>query len=198
MRVAIYGRVSTTDKGQEVENQLLRLRDYIKANDGWELYKEYVDRKQGWKPDRPEFKAMYLDASQKLFDVVLFWSLDRFSREGVSKTLQYLDILRGYKIGFRSLQEPYIDTLGPFSDVVISLLATIAKFEHTRFGERVKAGLARRKSQGGRIGRAPIIFDMGKAEALHNGGMSLRMVAKHLGVKKTTLIERMRGREVNL
>lgn len=193
MRVAIYGRVSTTDKGQEVDNQLIACREYTKRNN-WDIYQEYVDRKQGWKPDRPEFKRMFLDASQKLFDLVLFWSLDRFSREGTSKTLNYLDILKNYGVGFRSLQEPYIDTLGPFADVVISLLSTIAAFEHKRFGERVRAGLDRRRAKGLHVGSKPVIFNMEKAEELHRAGMSYRQIAKHLGLKKSMLAKRLKER----
>lgn len=191
MRTAIYGRVSTTDKGQEVENQLVKLREYAKVSN-WEVTKEYVDRKQGWKPDRPEFKAMFADASQKLFDIVLFWSLDRFSREGTSKTLQYLDILKKYGVGFRSLQEPYIDTLGPFSDVVIAVLATIAAFDRARYSERVRAGLDRRRSKGLHVGRAPVIFDRVIAQELYEELKSWRAVAKKMGLKKTTLLEAMK------
>jgi DNA invertase Pin-like site-specific DNA recombinase len=191
MRVVIYGRVSTSDKGQEVDNQLIKLREYARAN-SWEITKEYVDRKSGATGERVEFKNMYQAASKREFDVVLFWSLDRFSREGVSRTMRYLDILKGYKVHFRSLQESYIDSLGPFGEVVIALLAYVAEFERKRFGERVKAGLDRKRLRGEPIGRQLKIFDIEKVLALKNGGMSLRNIANHLGLKKSTVQDRLK------
>ena len=46
LRVALYARVSTKDKGQDYENQLLELREFVerKANEGWTLAHEYVDK----------------------------------------------------------------------------------------------------------------------------------------------------------
>lgn len=53
MKVAIYARISTIDKGQNVDLQLNDLRAYAAAR-GWKIYQEYVDkgqsgvRKRGW------------------------------------------------------------------------------------------------------------------------------------------------------
>ena len=85
-------------------------------------------------------------AHQKKFDVLLFWSLDRLSREGTARTLEYLQILTDNGINYHSYTEQYLSSMGPFSDVVISLLATIAKQERLRVSERVRAGLDFRKN----------------------------------------------------
>ena len=82
MRVALYGRVSTRDKGQDTENQLAQLRQYA-ASMGWQTVAEFVDHESGGKSDREQFQFMFQAASQRKFDVLLFWSLDRLSREGV-------------------------------------------------------------------------------------------------------------------
>lgn len=47
--------------------------------------------------NRIEFARRMADAAKHKFDLVLFWSLDRFSREGVVKTLYYLQRLDEYK-----------------------------------------------------------------------------------------------------
>src|SRR5258708_30074865 len=104
MRIAIYGRVST-DK-QDTENQLIQLREFAPTQ-GWQIVREYVDVESGSKSDRPEFQRMFRDASQRKFDLVLFWALDRLSREGVLATLQHLNPLDSYGVGFRSYSEPY-------------------------------------------------------------------------------------------
>ena len=124
--IALYARVSTRDRGQEVENQLAQMREFA-ARMGWSLVAEYIDHETGKHSDRMQFKQMFRDASQRKFDVVLFWSLDRLSREGVLATLQYLQTLTSYGVGWRSFTEQYLDSCGIFRDAVLSILATIAQ-----------------------------------------------------------------------
>jgi len=152
MRAALYGRVSTKDKGQDTENQLSQLRQYSAAM-GWNIVSEFVDYESGSKSDREQLQEMFKAASQRKFDVLLFWSLDRLSREGVLLTLQYLNRLTGYGIGWRSFTEQYLDSTGMFRDAVISILAVIAKQERNRISERTKAGLERARAKGKTLGR---------------------------------------------
>src|SRR6266849_5638239 len=152
MKIAIYARVSTKDKGQDTENQLVQLREFA-AKQHWTISREYIDRETGSTSDRVQFQAMFADAGRRKFDLVLFWSLDRLSREGVLETLQHLNRLTSYGVNYRSLSEQYFDSCGIFKDAVISILATIAKQERVRLSERVKAGQSRARLQGKRIGR---------------------------------------------
>jgi DNA invertase Pin-like site-specific DNA recombinase len=145
-RVAIYGRVSTRDKGQDVENQLAQLREFA-AKQGWTISCEYADRESGAKRNRIEFQEMFRDAAHRRFDLLLFWSLDRFTREGVLETLTHLNRLTGAGVGYRSFTESYFDSCGIFKDAVISILATIARQERIRLSERVRAGLARARGR---------------------------------------------------
>src|ERR1700722_10608548 len=112
-RVAVYGRVSTTDGRQDVENQLDELRRFA-ATQGWEIVTEYVDHESGGHSGRPEVQRMLGDAAERRFDVLLFWALDRLTREGALETLQYLTQLSGYGVAFRSFWEPYLDSCGAF------------------------------------------------------------------------------------
>ena len=116
-RVAIYGRVSTRDKGQEVENQLAQLREFG-AKQGWTISCEYADRESGANRDRIEFQEMFRDAAHRRFDLLLIWSLDRFTREGVLETLTLLNRLTGAGVGYRSFTEPYFDSCRIFKDAV--------------------------------------------------------------------------------
>ena len=154
-RVAVYARVSTRDR-QETLNQLAQLREFCRRQ-GWHLVSpEYIDRETGSVSSRANFQQMLLDASQRKFDVLLFWALDRLTREGTLATLQYLERLTSYQVGYKSFTEPYLDSCGTFKDVVISLLATMAKQERIRLGERVRAGIQHARSQGKRLGRPPL------------------------------------------
>jgi DNA invertase Pin-like site-specific DNA recombinase len=126
MRAAIYARVSTKDKGQSTENQTPDLRRFAQVL-GYEIYKEYTEEESGGTTNRSEFKKLFVDTHQRKFDLVLFWSLDRFSPEGTSATLQHLNLLGSYGVGFKSYTEQYLDSTGIFKEAVISILATVTK-----------------------------------------------------------------------
>ncbi len=181
VRAALYGRISTRDKGQDVENQLTQLRAFA-ARQGWTITHEFVDKESGSTADRKEFQAMFRAASQRKFDVLLFWSLDRLSREGVLETLQHLNRLTSYGVNYRSFTEQYFDSCGIFKDAVISILATIAKQERIRISERVKAGLERARSRGKRLGRPRgSRFDAARITRLRAQGRTIREIARELG-----------------
>jgi len=144
MKVAIYVRVSTTK--QEVENQLLQLREYSQKC-GYEIFKEYVDVISGKENSRPDYDLMFSDAHKRLFNIVLFWDLSRFSRAGTLFTLQKLKELENLGIEWESYQEPYFKSIGQFKDVLLSIMSTLAKIEREKISERTKAGLERSKKR---------------------------------------------------
>jgi DNA invertase Pin-like site-specific DNA recombinase len=184
VKVAIYTRVSR-DK-QDPKNQLRQLREFC-ATQNWTIVREYEDRASGKRADRDEFQEMLAAASRRQFDAVLFWALDRFSREGVFETLQHLQRLTSYGVGFRSFTEQYLDSCGMFRDAVIGILAAIAKQERVRISLRTLAGLERARAQGRVGGRPRIACDRDKVLQLHAGGNSLGDIAKQLGMTKTTV-----------
>jgi len=183
MKIAIYARVSTKDKGQETENQSSQLQEFA-SKQGWEIFDNYVDRESGAKSDRAEFQRMFSDASKRKFDLVLFWSLDRLSREGVLETLQHLNRLTSYGVGFKSYTEQYFDSCGIFKDAVIAILATVAKQERVRLSERTKAGLAIARSRGKVIGRPRLQVQPAEIARLRSQGHSLRSIGRTLGVSE--------------
>lgn len=183
MKIAVYARVSTKDKGQDTENQLAQLREFA-TKQGWTIYREYVDHESGAKIDRPEFTQMFDDASRRKFDLLLFWALDRLSREGALKTLQHLERLESYGVGFRSYTEPYFDSCGIFKEAVVSIVATLAKQERVRLSERTKAGLAIARSKGRVIGRPRLKVQPEEVAVLRSRGLSLRAIARSLGVSE--------------
>jgi DNA invertase Pin-like site-specific DNA recombinase len=152
LRIGIYARVSTDDKGQDPLNQLLQLREFA-IKQGWTIAKEYTDEVSAKNGDRKGFQAMWKDAAAHRFDCLLFWSLDRLTREGTLATLQYLRRLKDNGIAFKSYTEQYIDSLGVFSDAIIGIIAAMAMQERIRISDRTKAGLARVRAQGVKIGR---------------------------------------------
>lgn len=145
LNVALYVRVST-DR-QEVDNQLLQLRKYCERCN-YTIFKEYVDIISGKETSRPGFDQLFRDAHKRLFDLVLFWDLSRFSRSGTLYTLQKLKELENLNIDWESYNEPYFKSIGEFKSVVLSIIATVAKIERQKISERTKAGLERAKLKG--------------------------------------------------
>lgn len=196
-RVAIYARVSTKDKGQDVENQLDQLRSYC-ARMGYDVSREYIDHASGKRSDRDQFQALFADAGRKLFDLVLFWSLDRFSREGVLETLQHLQKLGAAQVDWKSYTEQYLDSCGLFRDAVLAILATIAKQERIRISERTMAGLAKARSRGTKsgnpIGHPRAIFDRQKLLDMRTAGASLSQIADKLKISRTTAARVIKAR----
>jgi len=190
MKVAIYARVSTRDKGQDVRNQLEQLCAYCDRQ-GWKITGEYIDQRSGKNGDREKFRRMMNSAYHREFDVVLFWSLDRFSREGVLETLQYLKLLSSYGVAFKSFTEQYLDGTGIFKDAIIGILAALAHQERVRLSERVTAGLERARKEG-RVGGRPKVRrdrdrEAAKIRQLREDGQSLQEIADELGRTKSDI-----------
>lgn len=180
MRVAIYLRVSTSD--QTSKNQSSQLIQFAKAQK-WKVVNIFEDVASGSRADRKEFQKLMSAASQRKFDAVLFWSLDRFSREGVAQTLKYLQLLESWGVAFRSFTEPYLDSLGVFKDAILALLATLAKQERIRISERTKAGLARARAKGVSVGRPKHDASLGReAKRLRKLRFSYPAIAKQLKI----------------
>jgi DNA invertase Pin-like site-specific DNA recombinase len=192
LRVALYSRVSTKDKGQDVRNQTDQLREFCNRQN-WQIVKEYTDHASGKRGDRVHFQAMFDAASRREFDALLFWSLDRFSREGTLPTLQYLQRLEHYGVAYRSFTESWLDSLGPFKDVVLALLATLAKQERVRLSERVTAGLARARKEGRVGGRPKVVVSASKIRKLADQGLSAVEIGARLGCSRMTVARRLSG-----
>jgi DNA invertase Pin-like site-specific DNA recombinase len=192
MRVALYMRVSKDDGKMDHRNQLIQLEEFCNRK-GWKVVKQYVDHMSGKTLNRPQFAQMFKDARLKRFDTVVFWSLDRFSRSGVLDTLQKLQELTSYGVNWVSHEEQYIDSLGIFKDVVVSLMATIAQQERVRISDRTKAGLARAKRQGVKLGRRTVKVDMEKIHKLQDEGVPVRTIAERTGYSLSTIMRSLRA-----
>jgi DNA invertase Pin-like site-specific DNA recombinase len=187
MKVAIYSRVSK--ESSDNTNQLLILRDYcLKMN--YEIYDEYVDIVSGGSPNRPEFNHMMQDASKRKFDMLLFFALDRLTREGTRATIKYLQMLEDYKVAYKSYSEQYIDSSGIFADVIVALLSTLAKQERLRISERVKAGLEKSRQQG-RAGGRPTLDEskINKIKTLKAKGISIVAISKELKISRGSVYQ---------
>src|SRR6266403_3018039 len=173
IRVAIYARVSTENKGQDPENQLRQLREWC-GRVGYSIVREYVEHENGGKgiEYRKQLNAMFKGASRREFDLLLVWSLDRFSREGMAATVGHLQRLSSHGVSFRSFTEEHLSTENELvRNILLATLASLAKLECEKISQRTKAGLERARAKGKILGR-PKFSDGDRAklrEALNTG-----------------------------
>jgi site-specific DNA recombinase len=148
VRVAIYTRRSTDENNQKytIEAQTSNLKSYIKSQDGWTLVKGYSDDASGAKIDRPNLNQALMAARAGMFDVLLVYRVDRFTRRirDLSTLLEELD-----KAGVvvRSATEPF-DTSTPAGRMLVQMLAVFAEFEREMIIDRVVNGMERKASKG--------------------------------------------------
>jgi len=154
-RSALYLRISTQDGRQTEENQRRELKALLKR-EGYVSAGEFVDHESGRKGrrERAGFNEMSEAAERGAFDVLVFWCLDRFSREGIRTTIHYLQQLESLGVRFRSYTEPYLNTENELvSHILLAVMSYFAEYEAKKISRRTKAGLERARSEGKKIGR---------------------------------------------
>lgn len=191
LRVALYARVSTDDRDQDPETQLVALRDFARAQ-GWEVYGEYVDRAPANDlRGRRAWRRLLDDAARRRFAAVLVFKLDRAFRS-VKHMHDTLSAWETVGVGFVSAREGF-DTHTPLGRLLLNLLASLAEFELDVLRERVRAGMERARRQGKRIGRPSRLYgeDPGRVEELlrrvDEGEWTVTRAAGALGVSRSTV-----------
>jgi DNA invertase Pin-like site-specific DNA recombinase len=180
LRAAIYARVSTSD--QTCENQLLELHRYSDAR-GWS-FTDFIDcGVSGAKDRRPALDQLVADARRRRFDVLVVWRLDRLGRN-LRHLVTLLEELQTLGVAFVSFGEG-IDATTPAGKLQMHILAAIAEFERARIAERVRAGLARVKARGQRLGRRP--HRISDADLERVASLSTRQAAEALGIPPSVL-----------
>src|SRR5258705_9809588 len=153
-RAAVYLRVSMLD--QTTANQERELRE-VADRMGCEIVKVYKDHGiSGAKgrEKRPAFDALCRDAAQRKFDVVMAWSVDRLGRS-LQDLIGFLSEIHALRIDL-FLHQQGLDTTTPAGKALFQMMGVFAEFERSIIQERVRAGLARARSEGKRLGRPPI------------------------------------------
>jgi len=181
--VALYARVST--EGQDPEVQLMALRAHATQR-GWQVVEEFVDRGvSGGKERRPALDRLMKTAWAGHFQVVLVWRFDRFARS-VKHLVAALETFRSLHVEFVSLQEQ-LDTATPLGQAMFTIIGAMAQLERDIIGGRVKAGLARAKARGIRLGRPRVPVVAAELAALREQGLSVGAMARRLRCSRSTV-----------
>ena len=185
LRAIIYGRCSTSESKQDVEVQLKELRRYREAY-GLE-YEEVWEYGSGYKSDnQPKLEEILEHIRLKRYNVLIVFSMDRFSRQSPSKINALLDtIVERYGCRFMASQQG-IDSDNELTWHVVKPLFTYFANKFSKdLGEKVKRGIAQKKAKGLYTGGRPASrVDFGVIEALRAKGLSLRAIAEELNKDK--------------
>jgi DNA invertase Pin-like site-specific DNA recombinase len=168
IKVALYARVSTYDKGQDPETQLLKLRGVAKAR-GYEIACEHSEHASGANPRRPALDKVLAAARRNEFDAILITKLDRMMRS-TANMLHVIEQLNGYGVGLICADQD-IDTKSPTGRLLLILLAAIAEFERDLTVSRVNDGIARARAEGKHIGHPKGVKNTNKRGSLSKNGV---------------------------
>ncbi len=182
-KVAIYARVSTD--GQTVENQLRELRAVARRHK-WKVVATFTDNgisgAKG-KDQRPAFGDLYKAVAQRQIDLVAAWSVDRLGRS-LQHLVGFLGELHAKGVDLY-LHQQGIDTSTPAGKAMFQMMGVFAEFERAMIQERVKAGLARARSTGKRLGRPPLSQEQRKEVLkLRSEGRTIRQIAAETGLSR--------------
>lgn len=182
-RAALYARVSTHE--QSPENQLASLRAFVTAR-GW-ITTEFIDHGiSGAKERRPGLDELLALARSRKLDVLVCTKLDRVARS-THHLVTLAKELEALGVDFVVLDQA-IDSTTPSGRLLFHVLAAIAEFERDLIRDRVIAGIRRARAQGRRLGRPrQQHVDLARALQLRKEGLSLRAVARQLGVHPTAV-----------
>ncbi len=183
MKAAIYSRVST--EKQTTDNQIQELLGVAERN-GWTIEAVYSDVISGAKDKRPELDTLVKSVIRREVDVVLIWSIDRLGRS-LQHLLKLLEEFHAKGVDLYFHQQG-IDTTTPAGKMMFQMCGAFAEFERSMIQERVKAGLARAKAQGKKLGGPTISTKIkAKAQEMHEIGMSFRRIGRELGIHHATV-----------
>ncbi len=189
MKIAIYARVSTSD--QTTENQVRELTEWADRA-GHEVVTIYDDNGVSGakgREFRQEFDKLLRGAVRREFDLVAAWSVDRLGRS-LQDLVGFLTELHGAGVDLY-LHQQALDTTTPGGKAMFQMMGVFAEFERSMISERVKAGLARTKAKGTRLGR-PKTSPRTEAQILklRSKGMGMIKIGKELGVG-TSVVQRV-------
>jgi len=179
-RVALYARVST-DK-QTCENQLKELRS-IAERMQFIVVDEFIDEGiSGATSSRPALDTLMKSATQRRFDMVMCWSIDRLGRS-LQNLIEILNELQSLKVDLFFMQQG-LDTSTSAGRMMFSIFGAVAEFERNLIRERVIAGQQRAISQGVKMGRPSKMNDGMKnaIKLLRERGIGIKQIARELKI----------------
>jgi DNA invertase Pin-like site-specific DNA recombinase len=189
-RAALYVRVSTSDRGQTVENQLLPLQEAA-GRLGWTIVA--VHRDEGisgarGRDRRPGLDALLKGVTRGEYEIIAAWSVCRLGRS-LPDLLSILGELQARGTDLY-LHQQALDTGTPAGRMLFAMLGLFGEFERAMIRDRVMAGLDRARSSNKRLGRPPMpAFKVERIRTALADGRGIRETARLLKVSAAKVVE---------
>lgn len=193
MKVALYCRVSTEDKGQDTGVQLRILKE-LAENRGYDVVSIYEDHASGKDPNRPRFKDMMAAARKHQFDAIMAVRIDRIMRSvtHLNNTLQQLKEY-GVQLIFTDMN---LDLNNPSNMLIFNIIGSIAEWERQIISQRTREGLEYAKRKGRVLGRSTRDdIPLSDVIRMRNEGKGWATISKELGIPSSTLRDHVRKLE---
>jgi len=185
MRVFGYGRVSTAD--QTTSNQLQELQQQL----GFEIEPQrwFAETVSGGVPSSERKGFNKLLERLETGDLLVVSKLDRIGRDviDVISTIRRLAD-RGIKVKVLALGDA--DLTSTAGKAILGILATVAELEKDLIIERTKAGLARAKAEGRKLGRKSktSASDRQIIRERLSEGVTVSQLARDYGISRASVI----------
>jgi len=187
--VAIYCRVSTDD--QSCERQERDLRAFAKRA-GHKIVAAFKETASGADNSRPARAKVLALARSHHIDAILVTELSRWGRS-TQDLVQTLDDLHGWKVSVLAQTGLSFDLSTASGKLMRTIMAGLAEFERDLIRERVKSGLASARARGTKLGRQlgqrPSDKKAKKVLAMHQEGLSYRLIGRNVGLSKNTVMD---------
>jgi len=190
MKIAIYCRVSTEDKEQNPERQLLKCRDYCNLHNH-QIIKEIQEYHKG--DSDPFTRPLGKELLNIDCEGIVIYSMDRFTRQHPIKVIQMINDLKNRGIKIISITEPAFNMESEFSDIIIYIMTWFNNYFLTKLKKDIRSGIERARKEGKQIGRKKTSFNEFRAKELFKEGKSYGEVAKELGVAKSVIYNRFKN-----
>ena len=168
-KVILYSRVSSTqqaEQGSSIDNQITRLKQYAELKEYQNIIVLTDAGISGKSVNRPAFLQLIELVKRNEVEAVIVYSLSRFARSIVD-TVKMIELLNKHSVAFHSLSES-IDTSSAVGRFFINVLSSLNQLEREQIGERTKAVLQYKKSQGAKVGQVPFGFTDNNGRLIKN------------------------------
>jgi DNA invertase Pin-like site-specific DNA recombinase len=195
MRVAVYLNVSKRAGDRVMEDQLAAIQQAAPA-EGWQITQIYRDRASAKNDRRPALERVRSDAMARRFDLLLFWEVKRLSVEGPQAVYPLLCDLACQGIGFRSYEEPWVDSYKLLTESLHLALTRMARRQHNHISQRTKAAMNLQRMEGGPPpGRPRAQWNENKALRLRTEGKSYAQIAVACSASKSVIVRFFKAKE---
>ena len=183
--VALYCRISTSDKNQTTENQTRELKQYCERMN-YNIVEIYEDEVSGAKTreQRPSYNQMIKDSFQKKFQLIIGWDVSRFGRS-MKEFVHFLSDMDDKDIGVVAVKNG-LDTQSSTGRMMMKLIGVLEEWNRDILIERTKSGLARTVANGTKLGRKTVLNGLIKDKIIDakKDGLSIREISAKININR--------------